>query len=54
MAKTYPFIVSDENVLNSYGFRVMTDGIDLAQYEKNPLVCGCTNAPDRVECMKSQ
>ena len=38
MPKTYSFVVSDENVLNSYGFRVMTDGIDLSQYEKNPLV----------------
>ena len=47
MAKTYPFIVSDENVLNSYGFRVMTDGIDLAQYEKNPLVLWMHKRPGR-------
>jgi len=36
MAK-HTFIISDENV-NSYGFRILTDGIDTAQYEKNPVV----------------
>lgn len=36
MVKT--FVVSDENIINSYGYRVMTDGIDLTQYMKNPVV----------------
>lgn len=30
-------IVTSERV-NNYGFRVLTDGIDLSQYEKNPLM----------------
>lgn len=36
MVKT--FVVSDENIINSYGYRVMTDGIDLTQYLRNPIV----------------
>jgi hypothetical protein len=36
MVKT--FVVSDENIVNGHGFRVMTDGIDLTQYKKNPIV----------------
>lgn len=35
MVKT--FIISDEQV-NNYGFRVLTDGIDTSQYERNPIV----------------
>lgn len=35
MAKT--FILSDESV-NSYGFRVLTDGIDFSRFEKNPIM----------------
>ncbi len=37
MAKTYDFIVNTENV-NSYGYRVLTDGIDTEQYMRNPVV----------------
>ncbi len=37
MAKTYDFIVNTENV-NSYGFRILTDGIDTEQYMRNPVV----------------
>lgn len=37
MAKTHRFVVSTENV-NCYGSRVLTDGIDTTQYEKNPVV----------------
>lgn len=33
----YKFIVNTENV-NSYGYRIITDGIDITQYEKNPVV----------------
>lgn len=32
------YIVSDETVLNRYGFRVMTDGIRLTNYLKSPTV----------------
>ena len=35
---THTFVFSDENVLNMYGYRVMTDGIDVSQYEKNSIV----------------
>ncbi len=34
--KTYSFVISDES-LNSYGFRVLTDGIDTSLFEKNPI-----------------
>lgn len=33
----YRFIVNTENV-NSYGYRILTEGIDIAQYERNPVV----------------
>lgn len=33
----YKFIVNTENV-NSYGYRILTVGIDTAQYERNPVV----------------
>lgn len=49
MAKKYTFVVSDENVLNSYGFRVMTEGIDISQYEKNPLVLWMHKRPTQWE-----
>ena len=32
------FITSDENVVNKYGFRVLTAGIDTSQFERNPLM----------------
>ena len=34
--KTYTFVLSDES-LNSYGFRILTDGIDTSLFEKNPI-----------------
>ena len=33
----YTFVISDES-LNCYGFRVLTSGIDLEQFKKNPLM----------------
>lgn len=33
----YKFIVNTENV-NSYGYRILTEGIDITQYERNPVV----------------
>jgi hypothetical protein len=35
MGKT--FVISEESI-NSYGFRVKTDGIDLSEFEKNPIM----------------
>ncbi|GGG33345.1 hypothetical protein [Hymenobacter glacieicola] len=32
------FVISDERVVNCYGVRVMTAGIDIAQYERNPVM----------------
>ncbi len=32
------FILNDENVINSYGFRVLTKGIDLSRFENNPVM----------------
>lgn len=34
----YTFVVNDENIINSYGFRVLTAGIDIKQYKRNPIV----------------
>ena len=36
MAK--PFIISDDSILNDYGFRVLTAGIKLDRYLKNPIL----------------
>ena len=33
----HQFIINTENV-NSYGYRILTDGIDYAQYMRNPVV----------------
>lgn len=33
-----PFVTSDESVVNKYGFRVLTAGIDTSQFERNPLM----------------
>lgn len=43
MAKESPkktFVLSDESV-NSYGFRVLTAGIDLVNFKKNPIMLWC-------------
>lgn len=37
MSKKHTFLVSDESV-NSYGFSIITDGINTAQFEKNPIM----------------
>lgn len=37
MTKTKTFVVSDETV-NSHGFTVLTAGIDLSRFEKNPVM----------------
>lgn len=33
-----PFILNDENIYNSYGFRVVNDGIDLTRFKLNPVM----------------
>lgn len=37
MGKKIKALISDSSV-NSYGFRVLTEGIDLSQYKRNPLL----------------
>jgi hypothetical protein len=44
MAKT--FVLSDES-LNSYGFRILTAGIDVEQFIKNPVMLFMHNRPFR-------
>jgi len=41
----YDVVISNSNV-NSYGFRVLTSGIDLVQYLRNPLLLFMHNRPD--------
>lgn len=36
MSKKFTFLVTDETV-NNRGFRILTDGIDTTQFEKNPV-----------------
>lgn len=36
MAKS--FVIVDESKVNSFGFRTLVDGIDLKQFNKNPLM----------------
>jgi len=33
-----PFIFNDEAVLNSYGFRILTEGISLVRFDANPVM----------------
>ncbi len=33
-----PIVITDDSVVNDYGFRVMTDGGDLSMYMKNPIM----------------
>ncbi len=42
----YKFIVNTENV-NTYGYRILTSGIDTAQYERNPVVLFMHDRGDR-------
>jgi len=35
--KKHTFLVSDESI-NNYGFKVLTQGIDTAQFERNPIM----------------
>lgn len=44
--KGYKFIMSDESI-NCYGFRVLTDGIDLSAFEKNPVAFWNHRSDDR-------
>lgn len=36
----HTFVISDESV-NDYGFRILTSGIDLERYKKNPVLLYC-------------
>lgn len=46
MSKNKTFVLSDDS-LNTYGFRTLTDGIDIAQFEKNPIMLFMHNRPYR-------
>lgn len=37
MAEKNRFILNDEAAVNSYGFRILTSGIDLMRFKKNPV-----------------
>lgn len=47
MGTRHTFVVNDESILNSYGFPVLTSGIDVKQYKRNPLVLWMHKRPDR-------
>jgi hypothetical protein len=34
----HKFIINDDTIVNEYGYRVMTDGIDTKQFMRNPVV----------------
>ncbi|MFD2874044.1 hypothetical protein ACFS5N_16295 [Mucilaginibacter ximonensis] len=36
--KLYPFVLNDENVINSYGFRVRNSGINFQRFDDNPVM----------------
>lgn len=36
--KLYPFVMNDENLVNSYGFRVRNSGIDFSRFDANPVM----------------
>lgn len=36
--KKNPFVLNDESVTNSYGFRIMNSGIDLERFKANPVM----------------
>lgn len=38
MSKKKTFVLNDETKINSYGFRVLNSGIDLARFEANPVM----------------
>lgn len=33
-----PFVFNDETIANTYGFYILTEGIDLTRFEKNPVM----------------
>jgi hypothetical protein len=38
MSKPKPFVFNDETMENSYGFSIVTEGIDLTRFAKNPVM----------------
>lgn len=47
----HTFVISDES-LNDQDFRVMTNGIDLTQFKKNPLMLWMHKRPNRWNSLK--
>lgn len=40
-------VVISTSAVNSYGFRVLTEGIDTTQFERNPILLWMHNRPMR-------
>lgn len=49
ISKVHTFVVSDESIVTTYGFRVMTAGIELVQYKKNPIILFYHKRPSKWE-----
>ena len=52
MSKTHTFLVSDESD-NSHGFKVLTEGIDITQFEKNPIMLYMHERPTIIGMWKN-
>ena len=52
MSKVHTFLVSDESD-NSYGFKVLTEGIDITQFEKNPIMLYMHERPTIIGMWKN-
>ena len=52
MSKVHTFLVSDESE-NSHGFKVLTEGIDITQFEKNPIMLYMHERPTIIGMWKN-
>ena len=52
MSKVHTFLVSDESD-NSHGFKVLTEGIDITQFEKNPIMLYMHERPTIIGMWKN-
>ena len=48
MPKSKSFILNDENKVNSYGFRTLNAGIDLARFQDNPVLLDFHNPSNKT------
>ena len=49
MSNELEFILSDESVANSYGFHILTEGINLQRFNSNPVMLN-NHRNDRMGC----